>query len=249
MFHEELKHRLALAEKKVTDDARRRHFATDMSNDDKENVLKERDDFHDENVQLKKYVGLLKKKLSKETTTAAENVAELTRQLEEVTHKLEDTKRKLDDEHSTNYFMREDLTKSKVAVTSLQRQMEALKASLDTSKMEQLNQAELDRLYTLLSSELSRCLSDLQSLSAVTKQLMEGADPNVSMLLGIRDDSSRLTDESGLNVDISEGKLERLKKQLGEVKEVRANIMSVRDELSEKYAEKLGDNMTSCVTQ
>ena len=101
---------------------------------------------------------------------------------------------------------------------------------------------------------MGKCLTELDSLTDLAGQIMEGGNPSTSVLLGTRGDFSILVPrESPLNRDSTnltvEEKLELVKQQMAEVGEVQENIKNLREKISEKYADRLADNMNSCVTQ
>ena len=101
---------------------------------------------------------------------------------------------------------------------------------------------------------MGKCLAELNSLIDLAGQVMEGGDPSTSVLLGTRGDISILLPrESPLNRDSAnltiDQKLDLVRQQMAEVGEVQENIKEIRQKITEKYADRLTDNMTSCVTQ
>ena len=90
----------------------------------------------------------------------------------------------------------------------------------------------------------------MNTLSNLYEQIVGGGDPNVSILLGVREGAVPTV---FVDKDISELTLEEKKelisKQLEEVKRVQGDIKVLRIKISERYAENLADNMTSCITQ
>ena len=102
---------------------------------------------------------------------------------------------------------------------------------------------------------MGKCLAELNSLTDLASQVMEGGDPSTSVLLGTRGDISILQPrESPLNRDSAnltiDQKLELVRQQMAEVGEVQENIKEMREKIQEKYADRLvANNMTSCVTQ
>ena len=97
---------------------------------------------------------------------------------------------------------------------------------------------------------MGRYLAELSSLNNVYKQVVGGGDPNISVLLGVREVGMA---PSTLNRDITnltmEDKLELVRTQLEEVSRVQGEVKELRTRIADKYAENLADNMTSCVTQ
>ena len=93
-------------------------------------------------------------------------------------------------------------------------------------------------------------LEELHCLSSVTKTIVEGNDPNLSVLLGIRDlDFSAAKDGVSTNPRTFEERRDLIEKQTSEIQAIRSDISGIRASLSEKYAENLGDDMNNCTTQ
>jgi hypothetical protein len=158
----------------------------------------------------------------------------------------------------------------KARIGALQRRSEALEAELETVRRGEERWSDLDGMYRLLGHEISRCLNELTSLSQATKQIVGGQEPNVSLLLGLRDLSGNKGEVEMANFtlleqytsflsveafqsDISssrhDGRVTLLREQLSEAKSIRSELAKIREAVSEKYAENLGDNFTSCITQ
>ena len=101
-----------------------------------------------------------------------------------------------------------------------------------------------------MSRGMGRCISELSSLNELCSQVVGGGDPNMSVLLGVRDVGGT---SSPLNRDTTnltmEDKLELVRTQLEEVSKVQGEVRELRTRIADKYAENLADNMTSCVTQ
>ena len=157
-----------------------------MTEEDKENVLAERDELKDENKRLAKYVAITQRRLKKDGENYKLEIAEKSAKLTETKEELEDTLRELEDEKSTSRFLREDLTDTKMKVLTLEKRIESVTSELDeATKSDELTK-QMEQYYTTLSREVINGVKDLQSISAVMTQLVEGNDPNVSMLLGIK---------------------------------------------------------------
>lgn len=83
-------------------------------------------------------------------------------------------------------------------------------------------------------------------------QTADGADPDISALLGVRSDSSCLEDmdevhDEGLNqAESSWFSVDEARKRLFELRQLRKDIDQLRTSLSNRYADAIGDN---CVTQ
>ncbi|XP_077145650.1 centrosomal protein of 85 kDa-like isoform X3 [Ranitomeya variabilis] len=92
-----------------------------------------------------------------------------------------------------------------------------------------------------LFREMSQCLFDLKALCSILNQRVQGKEPNLSLLLGIRSTNS-CSDESEASSHSTEG----LTKKLTDVRQLRKDIDELRTTLSDCYAQDMGDN---CITQ
>ena len=216
----------------------------------------ERDEYQQENEGLRKVLAITQAKHKKELTKAKTELAKARESLRERTRALDETTAKSQEEAATNGFLREDLTETKGRAAALELQLESCRREIDALKQGQGQTLGLERHYRRLAKELDRCVGDLHSLSSVTKQLLEGQEPSVSMLLGIKDYRSQQDSAASSGEETDGGslmpltqRLDEVERQCAKVKEIRADIRSIREGIAEKYAETLGDNMTSCTTQ
>ncbi|KAM4041984.1 centrosomal protein of 85 kDa-like isoform 2-T2 [Anomaloglossus baeobatrachus] len=92
-----------------------------------------------------------------------------------------------------------------------------------------------------LFKEMSHCLFDLKALCSILNQRVQGKEPNLSLLLGIRSANS-CSDESEASSHSTEG----LTNKLTDVRQLRKDIDELRTTLSDCYAQDMGDN---CITQ
>ncbi len=228
--NEELRLKVAAFEEDAT--ARRRRIARGANEEDKENSLTLADDLREENAKLNKFVVIATKTRQRDVKT----IDELNGRLRDLSLKVEDARSELETEKSTNRFLREDLTKTIAAGNALQRQTDAL-------KRETLEVGDLERHYEKLSSETSRCLADLAALSSSASQMLRGHEPDISALLGIHDRETSFEKSSSE----SESRLDCVLRQIEQVRNVRKEIVVIRDAVSEQYAENLGNRM--CITQ
>jgi len=101
-----------------------------------------------------------------------------------------------------------------------------------------------------MSRSMGRCAAELAGLHDLCTQVMEGGDPNVSVLLGVREVEVPAgvlhRDTASMTV---EERLEVVRAQLQEVQRVQEQVKELRRRIADRYAERLADNMTSCVTQ
>ncbi|KAM4873492.1 centrosomal protein of 85 kDa isoform 1-T2 [Thomomys bottae] len=90
-----------------------------------------------------------------------------------------------------------------------------------------------------LHQELASCLQDLQAVCSIVTQRAQGHDPNLSLLLGIHS-----TQYQGTPLDLQ--KPEVIRRKLEEVQQLRRDIEDLRTNLSDRYAQDMGEN---CATQ
>lgn len=206
---------------------------------DLEEVLHQRDQLQSENQRLKKFAALIEQKHQRQTHQMSLELEDKKEDLQKTSGDLTRIKGDLDQELSTNRFLREDLTEAKAKCGSMQRQIEALKRTID----EMTPSAELEKIFARLSSEICNCLQDLSTLSSTLSQFACGQDPNISNLLGINSNVLENLDSDELSP------IDKAQRQLDKVKMVRKDILGLRDNLAEKYADNLGNNFTNtCIT-
>ena len=101
---------------------------------------------------------------------------------------------------------------------------------------------------------MGKCLSELNSLTDLATQVMEGGDPDISLLLGVRGDTSILIPrDSPFNRDAKRltmnEKLDLVSQQMAEVVAVQERIVELREIIKDKYSDRVVANNASCVTQ
>lgn len=96
-------------------------------------------------------------------------------------------------------------------------------------------------------------MAELTGLEELCTEVFNGGDPNVSILLGVRQieetqpgPPSSKREDALLSV---EDRLNVVRRQLEEVDKVQDQVKTLRKKIADTYAERLADNMTSCVTQ
>lgn len=254
---EELLLRLKEAEGRLSGYDRRRSLAKDMDGIKNEEVLARNDELKEENEQLRKLVHLTQKRHKREAEKKSKDMESMVAELEERRKEGDKMHEALGEQTTTSNFLRENLTECKAKVGALTRRSDALSSELDSARKGEQSWADLDGLYRSLAQEMSRCLREIKSLSETTKQIVGGEDPDVSVLLGLRDlsgnrnngsHSSELPGVIGDSIS-HDGRLATLRSQLCDVKAVRTDLAKIRDGISEKYAENLGDNFNSCISQ
>ena len=98
---------------------------------------------------------------------------------------------------------------------------------------------------------MSKCMTELHSLTDLCSSVMGGGNPNTSVLLGTRD-LGLLSPVSSLDRDLAslshEEKLEVVREQMREMTRLQTDLKELRSKIADKYSESLADNM-SCITQ
>ena len=129
-----------------------------MNEADYERVLQQMEVLEDENVKLKKYIAITQRRSKKDLELKTKTLDKSEKELSDTQKLLETVTEKHAEERSTNGFLREDLTKSKVLATTLQTRLEALSNELEESRNSESNWQDLDKRNLRLGQEISKCL-------------------------------------------------------------------------------------------
>ncbi|KAH9525027.1 hypothetical protein Btru_000136 [Bulinus truncatus] len=117
--------------------------------------------------------------------------------------------------------------------------------------MESHNTPATRELQQNIMIQLSYCFSELRALVQICTQRLRGEDPDISLLLGLKDpakdDQSSDTRARGDDAK-GGGRSLPLSQWLSTIKDMRKEMNSIRTHICNKYAEDMGDNMT-CATQ
>lgn len=235
-------------EEKVKKSDERRKSATNMDQSQYEKTLEELDDLKSENMNLKRYVKILQNRHKRELTAVQTSLAEMSKNFEAKTKESVSFADKFRDETKTAKYLRECLTNTKAKVIALEAKSEALASELDSTKAKESYAKEQNRLTKVIHREIFDCVKDLRILGSVTNQILDGDDPNVSILLGIKDIDRSSTVERNSDLTSAQS-VDFLRSEISALKEVRREIQEIRGKISDKYAENIGSNMTSCITQ
>ncbi|XP_074662431.1 centrosomal protein of 85 kDa-like [Tubulanus polymorphus] len=119
--------------------------------------------------------------------------------------------------------------------------------SLEDKAMEfdRIMSSSQQRLEKKITKEVNKCVTELQSLVETCLQHSQGQDPNLSMLLGVK--ASSLSDNEDENRNSADGE-DVLRERLARIRNLRKDIDTIRDQVSSKLAEDMGDNI-NCITQ
>ncbi|XP_064628328.1 centrosomal protein of 85 kDa-like [Lineus longissimus] len=141
----------------------------------------------------------------------------------------------------------DQLKKLRTSIKELGRQNQDL---MEKNMILQDKAKELDRLLSSdqqkiqrkLVREMNTSITELQSLIEICMERSQGQDPNISVLLGVRAPSMAESEEEADANDVP-----ALKKKLAQVRGLRKEIDKMRELISNKYAEDMGDNF-NCTT-
>uniref|UniRef100_A0A0K2TQS9 Uncharacterized protein n=1 Tax=Lepeophtheirus salmonis TaxID=72036 RepID=A0A0K2TQS9_LEPSM len=200
-----------------------------------------------ENTRLKKYIQCLKSRNKKEQDQKEAQYKQSQNKIGTLSDELTAV-----NEQSIKYrenidLLRNSLQNIETKYTSASKRIKILENELSNSHSSSDRAEEMNDTVQKLVKEFGVCLNEMNSLSILSKQVVSGEDPNLSLLLGVERLSATFLPLS--EVKDSEDKLYTLKSQLVELKKIKKEISEMRQILADKYAENLGNNMTSCITQ
>eukprot|EP00090_Calanus_glacialis_P014958 TRINITY_DN23836_c0_g1_i2.p1 TRINITY_DN23836_c0_g1~~TRINITY_DN23836_c0_g1_i2.p1 ORF type:complete len:647 (+),score=266.93 TRINITY_DN23836_c0_g1_i2:67-1941(+) len=234
----------------VNEVEKRRYQARNLGEEQVELLIFDKNELEHENKKLKNLLEWKSKKFEDEKHKLEEHVKRLGGLLEQSNKELQVTSSKLRQTTASNNMQEAELKKKMEANTTLYAKLDKFGAEIQSLRSNNESTARLDGHYTRLTRGMGRCMAELSSLNDLCNQVVGGGDPNMSVLLGVREVGIA---PSPLNRDITnltmEDKLELVRTQLEEVSRVQGEVKELRTRIADKYAENLADNMTSCVTQ
>jgi len=172
--------------------------------------------------------------------------------LEETTAELGVTGTDLRLAQGTCQRLEVQLREKKGELKSLLSRLSTLSSRSSGLQSELVATAKLDGHYARLSRGINRCLAELTGLEELCTEVFDGGNPNVSILLGVRqvEETQPVQLSTRENTLLSvEDRLNVVRRQLEEVDKVQDQVKTLRKKIADAYAERLADNMTSCVTQ
>ncbi|MCJ8745376.1 hypothetical protein PDJAM_G00129620 [Pangasius djambal] len=190
----------------------------------------------EENVTLKEEQQKLKKVIEKQL-----------RMMEQLGSQIRSVQQQLAEEESGGQALRDELNskdqqllqlRSAVKELSAQNQ-ELMEQSVCLRERLQAESSVCDvRLTQQLLNEMALCLSDLRSLCSVLTHTAHGRDPNLSLLLGISAPAVSEPCDDWLNPAV-------LQKKLQEALQLRRDVEDLRNTVSDRYAQDMGENCTT----
>jgi len=237
-------------QRNVNEEERRMYQARNLGEDQVELLIFDKNELENENKKLKNLLDWKCKKFEDEKHKLEEQVKKLGELLQNTSKQLQVTSSNFRQANASKGFLEMELKKKSEANTTLVTKLDKFGAEIQNLRSNNESTARLDGHYSRLTRGMSKCIAELSSLHELCNQVVGGGDPNMSVLLGVREvgliSSPLDTDSTNLTV---EDKLDLVRSQLEEVSRVQGEVKELRTRIADKYAENLADNMTSCVTQ
>jgi len=234
----------------VSEEEKRRFQARNLGEEQVELLLFDKNELQHENQKLKNVLEWKTKKFEDEKHKLEEQVKRLGNLMEQSNKQLQVTNSQMRQANVSNCMLEAELKKKTEENMTMASQLDKFGTEIRNLKLSKESTARLDGHYTRLTRGMGCCIAELSSLNELCTQVVGGGDPNMSVLLGVKD---LMLTTSPLNRDTSsltvEDKLDLVRSQLEEVGRVQEEVRELRTRIADKYAENLADNMTSCVTQ
>jgi len=206
----------------------------------------------EERDKLRKALELRTKQFQEESKKLEEQVKEVGRLLEGANLELQEKGTDLGLAHGSVGVLEAQLKKKSEECAVLSGRLAQCDALSSNLQSEASQGSKLDGHYLRLVRSVARCITELSGLHELCNQVLGGENPNVSVLLGVRDmelcDELEVLQRDSSQLSVEE-KLELVRNQLNSVQRVQEQIKDLRSRITDRYAENLADNMTSCVTQ
>ncbi|XP_058232541.1 centrosomal protein of 85 kDa isoform X2 [Hemibagrus wyckioides] len=190
----------------------------------------------EENLTLKEEQQKLKKVIEKQL-----------RMMEQLSSQIRSVQQQLSEEESNGQALRDEMNskdqqllqlRSAVKELSAQNQ-ELMEQSVCLHERLQAESSVCDvQLTQQLLTEMASCLTDLRSLCSVLTHTAHGQDPNLSMLLGISAPAVSEPCDDWLNPAVLQNKLQ-------EALQLRRDVEELRNTVSDRYAQDMGENCTT----
>jgi len=234
----------------VSEGKKRMHKARDLGEDQVELLIFDKQELEQENNKLKNLSEWKWKKFEDEKHKLEEQVRRLGGLVEDTNKQLQITSTNLRQANASIGMLELELKKKTETNTTLTVKLDKFGAEIQNLRSNNESTARLDGHYTRLTRSMGKCISELSSLHELCNQVMGGGDPNISVLLGVREVGGTFSpldrDISNLTID---DKLDLVRTQMEELSRVQRELEELRTRITDKYAENLADNMNSCHTQ
>lgn len=213
----------------------------------------DKNELESENGKLREILQWKERKFEKESSNLQEQVKKLGGLLEQTNTNLQETYSQLRKKNiACSQLETENKTKTET-ISTLSRKLEIVGAENSSRVENKENSARLERDYGRLARCMGKCLSELDSLMDLANTVMDGGNPNLSVLLGVNGDISLLVPRdsplSRENVNLPlEDKLVLVRQQIKEVERFQEEITELRKKIGEAYSDRLAGN-ASCLVQ
>ena len=149
-------------------------------------LLHERDRLAKENDNLKNFVLVTHKKTSLSFAQKSKDCQKLSEKITQNETIMAELKESLVCEKDTSKHIREQLTDSIGRLSIAKNRIEILEEEIYSSNNKNEVSQDLQMLQTKTNAELITCVDEMKQLMYVSKQLVNGEDPNISMLIGVQ---------------------------------------------------------------
>jgi len=205
-------------------------------------LMEQKDSLVSENDKLKKYVVFQKarnEKRERELTSGLKSERERCTELETHLGKKTEEAASL---RVTADGLRDQVGAKVAEMNQLRKKSGILEDQIARSRNAEAVDTDAEQIKIVIAQKLKRCVKDFQSLTQVSKQILGGDDPNVSMLLGVESRGGSDTEDGEDENRGAESRLNRLHRDLDQLKATQADIRELRQILTDKYAESFAEN-------
>jgi len=168
----------------------------------------------------------------------------------ELLEKEKDYKLELDKQREITADIQEQLVTRNASVITLNAVIQKLhdannQLQSKVEKFQQIYNEEYKSAMNDYMKESDGCITDMSTFINLCKSTLNGKDPSIHVLLGLNDSPEKDTAPSSFNNDLID--TQTLVKKKTSIADIRHDIDDLRHSLSEKYAQKISEDM--CITQ
>jgi len=238
---------------RIKEEEKRRLASRNLDESQVELLVFDKEELKIENNKLKNLLEWKSKKYDDEKNKLEEQVRNLGSLLEKTNKQIQINSTQVRESNVAKSLLDSELQKKNEVINSLTAKLDRLGVESRSLRSSNESTSKLDGHYTRLTRCMGKCVSELNSLTELCHQVISGANPNMSVLLGTRD---ILSPVSSLDRDLAslntQEKLELVQEQMKEMRQVQQEIKELRSKIADKYSDRLADdmhNMTGCVAQ
>lgn len=219
---------------------RRASEAKSMTMVDFQAVLNERDDLKGEVAKLKKYIALSQRKQKKEWEELNLAMEKKKSDLKSIKEDKEELTLKANCLQGTNGLLRDQVTNCHGQLKELRGKISVLENELYCRDNKTEIARDLEKMQVKLCKKAAEVIQELASVTSVSQQMVEGQDPNLSMLLGVSFSDQQQEEKEA---DTDEERLKKTQLLLQEIEKSKKTVAEIRLTLSENYAETVADRI------